>query len=123
MPDVLEVRSDDATVEVVQPLVQVVEVVTEGPQGPVGPVADLNLVLGAVDEAVSDYFVLHPQSFVYDQGTEVFLWDIVHPLDHRPAVVVTDSAGTVWRGAVDYPVLRRVTIGFNVALAGRATLS
>lgn len=123
MPEAIEILSDEAAVQIIQPSTRVLEVVTAGPRGPEGPVADLNVVLGFVGQAVDDYFVLHPQSFVYDQGSEVYHWDITHPLDHRPAVVVTDSAGTEYVGEVKWPAPNRVTIDFNTPLAGRATLT
>ena len=123
MSEIVEV-ADPAVIEVVYEPTRVVEVVREGPRGPVGPIADLNVVLAAVDGAVSDYFVLHPQSWTYEQTTAVYRWGpILHPLDHHPAVVVTDSAGTVWLGAVSYPDDQHVIVDFNVPLAGTATLT
>ena len=84
--------TDDA-IELFESDYELLELVEAGPQGPPGQV-DLSDLIERVDVAVQDYFVLHPQSFEYDQVTAVYHWEIVHPLDHLPAVVVTDSAGS-----------------------------
>lgn len=103
--------------------VRTVKVSTPGPRGPVGPVADLDLVLGKVDEAVQDYFVLHPQSYTVDHPAETYVWDVVHPLDHLPSVTVVDSAGSEVVGVESWPAPNRVVVEFNTPQAGTLILT
>lgn len=76
-----------------------------------------------IDIAVNDYFVLHPQSFTYDQTEPAMTWTITHPLDHMPLVQVRDSAGTLWRCQVEYPSNNQVVIHFNIPISGKAILA
>lgn len=76
-----------------------------------------------IEEAVNDYFVMHPQSFTYDQNTAVSTLLITHPLDHDPAVSATDSAGTRWVGQVTYPSNNLVRIDFNFPFSGKVVLT
>lgn len=85
--------------------------------------ADRPVTIEDIAEVVDDYFVLHPQSFVYDQVSEVMTWLITHPLDHKPVVTVTDSAGSIWIGQVTHPAPNQVRIDFNLPLAGKAVLT
>lgn len=122
MADLVEIVDRLTVVDVLEARSTIVEIVQEGPQGPPGPIAGLDDIQELVDIAVGDYFVLHPQSFVYDQGAEVFHVEIVHPLDHRPVVTAVDSAGDVARGLVTYLAPNRVAVDFNMPFAGRFTL-
>lgn len=76
-----------------------------------------------IAEAVEDYFVLHPQSFIYDQVLPASTLLITHPLDHPPAVHMTDTAGTRWIGQVTYPAFNLVRVDINIPFAGKVVLT
>ncbi|MDC6350691.1 hypothetical protein PP178_03940 [Zeaxanthinibacter sp. PT1] len=57
------------------------------------------------------------------QGTPSDTWTIVHNLNKRPSVFVTDSAGTVCVGDINYIDLNQLTISFNGAFSGYAELN
>jgi hypothetical protein len=76
----------------------------------------------SIEIAVNDYFVLHPQTFVYPQGTAVTSMLITHPLDHSPGARCLDSAGTEWIGQVTHPAPNQVLVQFNIPFAGTVTL-
>lgn len=59
----------------------------------------------------------------YIQGAPAAVWTIDHTLGRYPAVMVTDSAGTVVEGEITYDSLTRVTLTFSAPFAGEAYLS
>ena len=60
--------------------------------------------------------------FVYTQATPATSWSITHNLGMTPAVVISDSAGTLIEGDVSYPDLNNVVLSFAAGFAGTAYL-
>lgn len=63
------------------------------------------------------------RNFVFSQGTPSASWVIVHGFGKYPSVSVIDSAGTEIEGDVHYDSLNQVTVSFNAAFSGSATLN
>ena len=63
------------------------------------------------------------KNFVFVQGTPSNTWVIAHGLSKYPSVSVMDSAGTEVEGDVHYDSVNQVTIQFNAAFGGTATLN
>ena len=59
----------------------------------------------------------------YTQNTPSNVWVVVHNMGKRPAVVVTDSAGTTVEGQITYNDTNSLTIEFSVAFSGFAELN
>lgn len=59
----------------------------------------------------------------YIQGSPAATWIIDHALGRYPAVMVTDSAGSVVEGEITYDSPARVTLTFSAPFAGEAYLS
>lgn len=79
-----------------------------GPQGPQGPPGSSGSAAG---------------SFTHVQGLPSDTWVIVHSLGFYPAVTVIDSGGTMVEGDVHYDSPNQVTLSFNGAFSGTASLS
>ena len=58
--------------------------------------------------------------YAHIQPVPATVWTVVHGLNKRPAVTVTDSAGTVVSGTVQYDNDNELTITFAAAFSGRA---
>ena len=67
--------------------------------------------------------VLTPQTYVHEQGIASDTWEITHNLNKFPAIVLVDSAGTVFRAAVTYNSSNKCTIQMNGATTGKAYLN
>ncbi|MDE2107187.1 MAG: hypothetical protein KGL39_58865 [Patescibacteria group bacterium] len=63
------------------------------------------------------------KNFVFVQGTPSNVWVIVHNLGKYPSVSVMDSAGSAALGGVSYDNINQVTVSFNHAFSGTATLN
>lgn len=61
--------------------------------------------------------------FRYDQSTPATTWEITHNLKKRPSVTVTDSAGSVVEGSVEYIDENNLKITFSAAFSGYAELN
>lgn len=57
------------------------------------------------------------------QALPASVWTIDHPLDKYPSVTVTDSAGTMMIGLVEYPSRSQVVVTFNAGFSGHAELN
>jgi hypothetical protein len=57
------------------------------------------------------------------QGVPATTWDITHNLNKNPSVTVTDSAGTVVIGQVEYLNPNQVRLTFNAGFSGKAELN
>ncbi|MBQ0148932.1 MAG: hypothetical protein KBS93_10935 [Flavobacteriaceae bacterium] len=63
------------------------------------------------------------KNFIYDQKTPSKKWNIIHDLNKKPSVTVTDSADTVVEGRVIINDGVRLLIEFNAAFTGTAILN
>ena len=63
------------------------------------------------------------KNFIYDQTTPSKEWGILHNLNKKPSVTVTDSAGTVVEGSIVINDGVRLLIKFNVPFTGTAILN
>lgn len=61
------------------------------------------------------------KNFVYEQTTPSKVWEYQHPLNKKPSIQVTDSAGTVIMGQITVNDGINVRIEFNIAFWGYAT--
>lgn len=59
----------------------------------------------------------------YTQNIPSNVWVVTHNMGKRPAVVVTDSAGTSVEGQITYNNINTLTIEFSVAFSGFAELN
>jgi hypothetical protein len=59
----------------------------------------------------------------HTQASPAAVWTITHNLGRKPAVTVTDSAGTVVEGEVEFASDSQVILTFSAAFAGYASLS
>lgn len=88
-----------------------------GPQGDAGPQGDTGPEGPQGPAGVASGYYRHVQSSPADQ------WDIAHNLGYRPAVTVTDTAGTVVYGDVAYVDADNVRVLFLNPFGGYAELS
>lgn len=63
------------------------------------------------------------KNFVYTQTEALATWNIQHNLGKYPAVMVTDSAGTVVEGLITYTDENNITITFSSGFKGKAILN
>lgn len=61
--------------------------------------------------------------FTYVQNTPESVWIITHNLNKKPAPTVTDSAGNIVEGDINYIDLNTIKITFNGAFTGEAHLN
>lgn len=61
--------------------------------------------------------------FAYDQGIPSSIWTINHGLGKYASIVVTDTAGSIVMGDVQYVDLNNITITFNASFSGSAYLN
>ena len=63
------------------------------------------------------------KNFVFNQTEASNIWVIDHNLGKLPAVMVTDSAGSVVEGEIAYNSENRITITFKGGFKGKAILN
>lgn len=63
------------------------------------------------------------KNYVHEQSVPAAVWTIIHNLGKFPNVVVFDSAKTEVGGLVDYVDENTLTVTFNYAFGGKATLN
>lgn len=63
------------------------------------------------------------KNFVFTQTEALATWNIQHNLGKYPAVMVTDSAGTVVEGLITYVDENNITITFSGGFKGKAILN
>jgi hypothetical protein len=63
------------------------------------------------------------QGFTFSQLNPSTVWTIHHNLGKIPAVVVTDSAGSLVVGEIEYPDINTVIITFCYPFGGMAYLN
>lgn len=62
-------------------------------------------------------------TFVFQQNVPSDTWLVIHDLGKMPAVVVTDSGGSVVEGDIKYDSDMQVTITFSSAFSGTAYIN
>ena len=62
-------------------------------------------------------------NYVHDQAQPSSIWTINHPLNKKPSVTITDTAGTVVEGQVTINDGNKVVIEFNFPFSGEAILN
>jgi hypothetical protein len=67
--------------------------------------------------------IITDANFVYNQNIPSNTWIITHTLNKLPSVTVTDSAGTVVEGQIDYNSTSQITITFTGAFTGTVILN
>lgn len=70
-----------------------------------------------IPESVIDKYYRHYQ------GTPSNTWTITHNLNKRPSVMITDSAGTVCTGDIEYIDNNQLIVTFNGSFSGYAELN
>ncbi len=61
--------------------------------------------------------------YIHDQGIPNAEWDITHNLGCRPNVTVTDTAGQVYIGSVEYTNDNNLKVSFSGGFSGKAYLN
>lgn len=126
-------RSTRKTVVVTTPAkTDVVEVHDPGAAGPpnnltVGSVTTGNApavsITGSSPSQTINFVIPVGGTFIFNQSIASTTWTITHSLGFYPNVTVSDSAGTIIEGQVDYPNVNTVVLTFSSAFAGKAYLS
>lgn len=104
-----------------------------GPSGPTGASGVVQSIVPGTNVTVDDTDPANPvvssvggggtSVFVYDQTLSSTTWGpITHNLGGKPAVTVTDTAGTTIEGLIDYLSDNVLTVYFNNATSGTVTL-
>lgn len=62
-------------------------------------------------------------NFVFEQSIASDRWVIVHNLNKKPGVILTDSAGTEFKAYIEYDSLDQCTVYINGATTGKAYLN
>lgn len=62
-------------------------------------------------------------SYIHVQNTPASTWTITHSLGFYPNVTVSDSAGTILEGQIEYPDVTTIVLTFSAAFSGKAYLS
>ena len=62
-------------------------------------------------------------TYLFDQTPAATLWTINHDMGKYPAVQIFDASGDEVHGFVNYVDVDNLTITFNIAFAGKATLN
>jgi hypothetical protein len=80
--------------------------------------SDMNKPVSGVQQAAIN--AAADKHYTHEQTESSSMWVCPHNLGKRPAVIVTDSAGTQIIGSLDYPDLNTVVIRFKAPFTGRA---
>ena len=64
--------------------------------------------------------IIYDKTFVYNQVTSSYVWEIEHNLDKYPSVTVVDSGGSVVVGEIVYIDKNNIRITFASAFSGKA---
>lgn len=62
-------------------------------------------------------------TYLFDQVAPLIVWNINHDMGKHPAVNIFDTAGDEVDAEVNYVDVNNITITFNAAFAGKATLN
>ncbi|MFV8339134.1 hypothetical protein ACNQGL_07670 [Flavobacterium sp. LB3P21] len=62
-------------------------------------------------------------NYVYTQNIPASVWTVVHTLNKKPSVTVTDSAGTIVEGQIEYISTSQLKITFTAAFSGTVILN
>ena len=62
-------------------------------------------------------------NYLHEQGLPSAFWSINHNLGKFPSIHVFDTAGTEIEGSVEYIDINNLTVSFNNAFSGKATLN
>lgn len=73
-------------------------------------------------EIIRQQIINQSTQFIFTQDTPSQLWNVVHGLGGYPSVTVTDSAGNVGYGAVQYQSTSALTVAFASSFSGKAYL-
>lgn len=74
-------------------------------------------VIELIDDVSGD------KNFVYEQTTPSKVWEFSHPLNKKPSVQITDSAGTIVEGNIIINDDISIKIEFNISFWGYAILN
>jgi hypothetical protein len=111
---------------------QAVEVHDPGVAGPpntlsVGTVTTGNTpavtISGQAPSQTIDFVIPVGGSYIHTQNSPATTWTVVHNLGFFPNVTVSDSAGTILEGQVEYPNVTTIVLTFSAAFSGKAYLS
>ena len=61
--------------------------------------------------------------YIYIQTTPATTWNITHNLGRNAKAVITNNAGIEFEGQIIHNSINQLTITFNTALSGKATLT
>lgn len=97
----------------------------EGDVGPVGPVGPTGATgpIGETGPQGPQGEPSGPVSYSYTQYAASNIWVITHNLGYNPNVTVSDSAGTIIEGAIEYQNSNRLVLTFSASFSGSAYLS
>lgn len=115
LPDLLEILNVEFTTNKQNNL-------NEDGTGTKYPTVDaVNQKFEDIEDQISN--VSGDKNFTYNQNSPSSTWEIYHPLNKKPSVAVTDSAGTVVEGQIIINDGVKVVITFNAPFTGIAILN
>lgn len=104
--EVFTIRSGGAAETVIETVREVVEIIEVGRVGPPGrPGVDAN------------------SNYVHDQIAAATVWNVAHPLNKKPSVMIVDSGDNVVIGDIAYVDNSHITISFTTLFSGKAYLN
>ena len=89
-------------------------------------IVDANKIIALNSQGILDNSLvpfLLGSNFTYTQMVPSITWNIVHNLNRRPSVSVTDSAGSEVHGDVTHPNLNTTVLSFSASFSGSAYLT
>ena len=125
-------RSNKTVVVTTKPSTQVIEVHDPGVAGPpnnlsIGTVTTGNApavsISGQAPNQTLDFVIPVGGTYVHTQNSPATTWTVTHDLDYYPNVTVSDSAGTILEGQIEYPSVNTIVLTFSAAFSGKAYLS
>lgn len=87
-----------------------------------GAMTSIQQNITEVQNNVTNILVQANPAFVFQQAIPLAVWVINHNLNGYPNVVIIDSSGQLFMGAVQYNTPNRLTVTFSAPFGGAAYL-
>lgn len=98
------------------------ELINDGENGDSKFIEEIELP-DLVEDIIENLDIDGDKNFIYHQNFPSTTWEIIHDLNKKPSVTVTDSADTVVEGQVMINDGIKVLIIFNAPFTGTAILN
>lgn len=98
------------------------ELINDGENGDSKFIEEIELP-DLVEDIIENLDIDGDKNFIYHQNFPSATWEIIHNLNKKPSVTVTDSADTVVEGQIIINDGVKVVITFNAPFTGTAILN